>query len=281
MLPQTCFQALRLCLTQASKQWHRQLYTLLSFETATCGIASTGNAAGTAAPARHAAFRQLGSRSGGYEPSTSYALPSDYDERAMFKQSIPQQRFAARVETALLAAVHSDAQLRANLVERHGLAIDRLRVSEDRRTAFVLWSCAAGREEACKRDVERNAFRIRRAIGNNLGAKHTPRIEFRHNRLPENRAGVVAALQNAERETITQATSAEAADGDELARRIEAAVGQLQANMRVRPRRGKRPAAADAATGESQQVSADATGNQVAPSTLESKAGDAESAPSA
>lgn len=161
-------------------------------------------------------------------PSSSYSIPSDYDDASVYKQTIPQRRFASRFETAVQMAFHSDAVLRAHLIEKHGLAIDRLRISTDRKTASILWSCIPGREEQCKRDLGTNAFRIRRCVSSNLQAKHSPYLEFHFNRLPPQRASVMQALDTAQREEGGAEAELKSSD------KVDAAIARLQDDLMVR-----------------------------------------------
>jgi len=149
-------------------------------------------------------------------------------------ESIPQRRYTSRLETAIGAALLSDAVLRQQLVERRGLGVKALRASADRRTVFVQWACRPGLEDACEADLATHAFRLRRAVAASLQAKHTPRIEFRRDALAAHSERVVNALRRAEEEE----------DGCAVLMHDAAAAGAaalLEGGMAPKMRRRERP----------------------------------------
>jgi len=148
-------------------------------------------------------------------------------------ESIPQRRYTSRLETAIGAALLSDAVLRQQLVERRGLGVKALRASADRRTVFVQWACRPGLEDACEADLATHAFRLRRAVAASLQAKHTPRIEFRRDALAAHSEQVVHALRRAEEEDGGSASMHDAA--------AAAAAALLEGGMAPKTRRRERP----------------------------------------
>ena len=151
-----------------------------------------------------------------------------------YSQSKSQQRFSSRVETAIESSLLTDAVLREALVEQNAFTVHAIRVSRDRRTAYVLWDCHPSRKPACERFLQHNAFRLRRALAKLLRAKQVPYLEFRHDRLPEQKAHVVDAMSEAELE-YEQAAGEHDAD-------VAAVVEELGAEMQPKQRYVRRGA---------------------------------------
>lgn len=115
-------------------------------------------------------------------------------------QSLPERRVNSRYRTAVLAAVANDAIVRKAIVEAYGFSIQDVLVTNDRKKLFVLWDCFPHHVERCQRTLEHIAFRVRRSMAANLKAKHTPYLEFKHDRMTASEAAVAAILDRIERE---------------------------------------------------------------------------------
>lgn len=119
-----------------------------------------------------------------------------------------------------------DAIVRDQLVQRHGLAVHKVQLSRDRRTAFILWDSNPGSAAACAESLQRNAYRLRSSVAKIAKAKHTPRLEFRHDHLPPQQAAVARALEWAE---------VDAAAGEHPDAALAAAVDAMQAAIPPKP----------------------------------------------
>jgi ribosome-binding factor A len=121
------------------------------------------------------------------------------------ESDVGQRRATGRLEAAIEAALLADAVVRAQLVERHGVAIHRVRLARNRRTAHILWDANPGAAAAAEAALQRCAFRLRRHVAKVMRSRHTPYLEFRHDRLPPRQACVAAAIERVEREAAAEA----------------------------------------------------------------------------
>jgi ribosome-binding factor A len=178
--------------------------------------------------------------------SGQYWVPPEPELEHSYSQSLAQQRFAGRVENAMAASLLSDAVLREALVEQSAFTVHRVRVAKDRRTAYVLWDCHPRRKEACERFLQHNAFRLRKGVARLLRAKQVPYLEFRHDRLPAHKAGVMDAMMEAGAELEAQA---QAQAQQEPEQDVAAALRELQAEVQLK----RRFCEAEEAWGEGQE----------------------------
>ncbi|GLC39677.1 hypothetical protein PLESTB_001861700 [Pleodorina starrii] len=98
-------------------------------------------------------------------------------------QSRAQRIFAARVERALVQAIHRDMFLRSALVESYGISIHAVRLTHDRLHATVLWDChrhPLSLADACSVALKRYTQSIRKCLARSLGAPDVPQLKWRH-----------------------------------------------------------------------------------------------------
>lgn len=126
-----------------------------------------------------------------------YRLPYDAPDP---DATVGQRRALGKLEGAVEAVLLGDAIIRERLVQRQGFTVHRIRLTNDRRRASVLWDAHPGREEACAKELQHIAYRLRGCIAKALRSKHTPYLEFKLDRLPPRQAGVADALRKVERE---------------------------------------------------------------------------------
>lgn len=100
-------------------------------------------------------------------------------------EPVSRLKALGRAERALEAALYSDAIVRRTLVDQCGFSVHQVKYSNDMQTLYVLWDCYPGRVTACDAALRQVVNKIRRKVADNLRAKRTPFIEFRHDRLPE------------------------------------------------------------------------------------------------
>eukprot|EP00210_Caulerpa_lentillifera_P009289 g8854.t1 len=67
-----------------------------------------------------------------------------------------------------------------SLVACHGYLLLQIRVSLNKRTIFVQWDSFPERKQETFAALVQNMVRIRKGVGKHLGARVTPRLEFRH-----------------------------------------------------------------------------------------------------
>jgi ribosome-binding factor A len=167
------------------------------------------------------------------QPSGNYWVPPEPELQHSYSQSLAQQRFASRVEGAIGASLLTDAVLREALVEQNAFTMHNVRLSKDRRTAYILWDCHPRRKEACERFLQHNAFRLRKSLAKSLRAKQVPYLEFRHDRLPAHKESVVAAMLEADEELEEQEHARPEQD-------VAAALEELEAEVHLKRRFAER-----------------------------------------
>jgi ribosome-binding factor A len=148
-----------------------------------------------------------------------------------------QRRSQHRYEEAIHNAVFGDASLQERLVIQCGFTIHRVKLSADRRTAYVLWDAHPDKHDVCSRTIQHNAFKIRRYVANMLGSKFTPYLHFTHDHLPDEKAEVVKTMEQLQQQQ--SAGTGSTATTDAIQDDIEVAVSRLQAELK--PRKKSRP----------------------------------------
>lgn len=158
----------------------------------------------------------------GGEPTDEHEVHAMSSERVPWQGSAVEasrwgeKRAAGKLLAALDAALVGDAALRENLVVRHGLCLHRVRLGPDRRQLHVLWDAHPGQIDACTQALERNAHRLRAAMAKVAATRFTPRLEFRHDRLPP-RASAAARVLDMEGAALERQDEGEAAGADKEA----------------------------------------------------------------
>jgi ribosome-binding factor A len=163
------------------------------------------------------------------QASTSYYTTPVRD--VLDGRGVAERRLTSRLLTALEQAVVGDAVISEVLVQRHGFAVHRVRLSGDRRTMHILWDAHPGAAEACGAELQRSAWRLRATMAKIAKTRFTPRLEFRHDRLPTGAAATASALERVE---AAAAAGASQLPPDHDAA-LQAAIEQLQQATAPKP----------------------------------------------
>ncbi len=154
-----------------------------------------------------------------------YWVPPEPERLHGYSQSMKQQRFTSRFEQAIESSLLTDTVLRESLVEQNLFTIHNIRLSNDRRTAYVLWDCHPERVDICERFLKHNAFRLRNNVGRLLRAKQVPYLTFKHDRLPESKAALASAIEEVEKEYEDDSTPMVEQDVLAASKELEAEMG--------------------------------------------------------
>eukprot|EP00877_Chromochloris_zofingiensis_P014416 jgi/Chrzof1/9228/Cz03g40200.t1 len=163
------------------------------------------------------------SSAGSAPGDTYYGVPYVYQS----DQQVGQLRALGRLESAFETALLSNTVVRERLVERYGFTVHQIRLSKDRRKAYILWDCFPERVAACEKELHSQAYRLKRDIAKNTQSRFTPYLEFRHDHLPANKADVAATIERVERQLCAGDTEVDLS--------IEAAVQSLSQRLAPRP----------------------------------------------
>ncbi|CAL5221525.1 g3733 [Coccomyxa viridis] len=125
-------------------------------------------------------------------PSDAYRASSE----KLWPTSRNQKKYGARVRDALhTVMMDSGGAAYARLVWQLGFTIVEVRMSPDNMTAFVLWDAHDDSLFSAEREIGYRLSQLRRDIGRLLGMRHTPRLEFRLDRLSQEQQDVEDAFE--------------------------------------------------------------------------------------
>lgn len=112
--------------------------------------------------------------------------------RVQDRRQLPRvQGLKQTQRNVLLLTLYTATHARSLPMWRRRCCVVQVRASRDRRRCVVLWDCFPEQVAACERRLAGCASLVQALVGERLKARHTPFLEFKHDRLTQGQVGTV------------------------------------------------------------------------------------------